>query len=783
MQIFNTESLDQTTLNLLARAPLVNDTELPEQVRQIIDKVKQNGDQALFEFAQQYDQTRLTDLKLSPSQITQACANVSRELQQAIIVAKTNIERFHQQQITPDISLETQAGVRCELKTEAIERVGLYIPGGSAPLISTVLMLAIPAQIAGCKQKILISPPPINDAIVYAATLCGIETIIQAGGAQAIAALAFGTQSVAKVDKIFGPGNRFVTEAKKQVSQASSATVTIDMPAGPSEVLVLADASANPAFVAADLLSQAEHGPDSQVMLATDSQLLAEQVVQQIAQQLTLLPRKQITVLALEQSRIFVTPNMQLACQISNAYAPEHLIIQTQNPRQTLTQIRAAGSVFLGAYTPESAGDYASGTNHVLPTYGYSKSVSSLNLADFQRRFTVQELTPTGLKQLGPSIMQLAQAERLDAHSNAVQLRLATLAQPSEGISLNEPINCAEQLVRANIAALKPYQSARRIGGQGDIWINANESPFNNSNIANINRYPEPQPPELIEAYSRYCGLSSKQVLVSRGADEAIELIIRCFCQPGQDAIALFGPTYGMYAISAETIGVDCFKLALNDEMQLPTDASIRASAAKVIFICNPNNPTGDIIQTSIIEELLQQNPNKLIVVDEAYIEFCPEFSMSAFINQYDNLIVLRTLSKAFALAGARVGFTLADSSIIAQLNKVIAPYPLPLPSSQLAINALSQSGIALMQSQVATLQQQGQILQQTLTDYGAHVRPSFANFILAEFDDVDAELNKLTQAGIIARHYQTPRLANAIRFSFSDQQQTQQICSLYCKG
>lgn len=428
MQILNWQALSsKEQADALKRSPLIGDNSLEQSVATIINSVVNDGDNALRQFSREFDGIELDSIALSEPQIAQACANVTDELKQAIAQAKNNIDCFHRAQIQTNLAVETQAGIRCELRSEPIERVGLYIPGGTAPLISTVLMLATPAKIAGCSKRVLLSPPPINDAIIYAATECGIEEIYQVGGAQAIAALAFGTQTVPQVDKIFGPGNRFVTEAKRAVSQDNRCTVSIDMPAGPSEVLVIADKQANPNFVAADLLSQAEHGADSQVMLVTDCIKLAKEVNQALNDQLGKLSRAQTAKQALECSRTIIVEDMDSAARVSNQYGPEHLIIQTEQPRDILPKIRAAGSVFLGAYTPESVGDYASGTNHVLPTYGYSKTVSSLSLADFSRRFTVQELSPDGLKNLGQCVMTLASAEQLDAHKNAVAIRLASL--------------------------------------------------------------------------------------------------------------------------------------------------------------------------------------------------------------------------------------------------------------------------------------------------------------------------------------------------------------------
>ncbi|MBB1476154.1 histidinol dehydrogenase [Shewanella sp. SG41-3] len=428
MQILDWASLStEQQRQTLARSPLVGDASVEQGVRNIIEQVNAQGDSALLAYNKQFDGVELIELALSTDAIAAACARVGDDVKQAVAQAVNNIETFHKAQVFQGVDIETQAGIRCELRSEPIERVGLYIPGGTAPLISTVMMLALPARIAGCGKRVLVSPPPINDAIIYAANVCGITDIFQVGGAQAIAALAFGTESVPNVDKIFGPGNRYVTEAKRLVSQDSRISVSIDMPAGPSEVLVIADKDANPAFVASDLLSQAEHGVDSQVMLVTDSLALAEQVNQALIEQLAPLSRKDIAAEALKCSRSIIVSDMDAAAKVSNLYGPEHLIIQTAAPREVLQHIRGAGSVFLGAFTPESVGDYASGTNHVLPTYGYSRSVSSLSLADFSRRFTVQELSQQGLQTLGQSVMVLAENELLDAHKNAIAIRLASM--------------------------------------------------------------------------------------------------------------------------------------------------------------------------------------------------------------------------------------------------------------------------------------------------------------------------------------------------------------------
>ncbi|WP_085164042.1 histidinol dehydrogenase [Gilliamella bombi] len=417
---------DDQRRKLLTRPAINASDSISKAVADILAQVKQHGDEALKVLSRKFDKVQIEQIKLTKEDIKAAANRVNPELKQAMQLGVTNIEKFHQAQAYQSIMVETMPGVKCQLVTRPIDSVGLYIPGGSAPLLSTVLMLATPAKIAGCRQVILCSPPPIADEILYAAQLCGVSEVYQLGGAQAIGAMALGTKSVPKVDKIFGPGNAYVTEAKRQVSQRLDGAA-IDMPAGPSEVLVIADSSANPAFIAADLLSQAEHGPDSQVILLTPDEKIAQAVSIEVDKQLTQLSRQNIAKKALQESRLIVTKDLDECVAISNRYGPEHLIIQTANADELVEQITSAGSIFLGDWSPESAGDYASGTNHVLPTYGYTATYSSLGLADFQKRMTVQKLSPEGLKAIGNAVELMAEAEQLTAHKQAVSLRLSVL--------------------------------------------------------------------------------------------------------------------------------------------------------------------------------------------------------------------------------------------------------------------------------------------------------------------------------------------------------------------
>ena len=424
---WNTLSETERT-DILRRPAVLAGDKIATVVSGIIQEVETRGDDALREFSARFDRTEVKKFRVTPEEVDAAIARLPDDFMNALRTAADNIKKFHTAQVLEPVTVETMPGVLCQQVTRPIDAVGLYIPGGTAPLFSTVLMLGIPAKIAGCERVILCSPPPIADPILAAAKLCGIDQIYQVGGAQAIAAMAFGTETIPSVSKIFGPGNAYVTEAKRQVSGRPDGAA-IDMPAGPSEVLVIADAEANPDFVAADLLSQAEHGPDSQVVLVTPSKALAKAVTQAADRQLADLPRKDIAVKALSASRLIVVKDLDECVAVSNRYAPEHLIIQTRNARELVDKVQNAGSVFVGDWSPESGGDYATGTNHVLPTYGYAATYSSLGLADFTKRMTVQEMTPQGFTALGPAIALLANTEKLDAHQRAVLIRLAQLKQ------------------------------------------------------------------------------------------------------------------------------------------------------------------------------------------------------------------------------------------------------------------------------------------------------------------------------------------------------------------
>lgn len=430
-RLINWSALDVTEKTaVLCRPAQENAAELLQKVQNIIDNVRSGGDAALREMTQRFDGATLTNLQVSDAEFTAAEQSLTLTQLTALKRAISNVSRFHEAQSNEPLRVETSPGVVCERHYRAIDAVGLYAPAGTAPLPSTVVMLAVPASIANCPTRVLCTPPrrdgSADPAVLVTAKLCGIDKVFKIGGAQAVAAMAFGTESVPKTDKIFGPGNRWVTAAKLLVANDPQGAA-LDLPAGPSEVLVIADEQANPVFVAADLLAQAEHSVDAQAILVTTSQTLADQVINELDRQTALLSRESTLLKALEHARLIVVNDLETAFSVSNNYAPEHLIVQVNNARGWLPKIRNAGSVFLGPWTPETMGDYCSGTNHVLPTYGFARAYSGLSLADFMKRITVQELSSTGLQDLGPTAVTIAELEGLDAHANAVKVRMATL--------------------------------------------------------------------------------------------------------------------------------------------------------------------------------------------------------------------------------------------------------------------------------------------------------------------------------------------------------------------
>ncbi len=760
----------QKLTTILSR-PAADLRQLEEPVKVILEEVKRRGEEAVKCYTKLFDQVDIDTIQVSEQEIKEAIEKVNPALKEAIQTAYQNIYRFHKAQETKPEPIETMEGVQCWRKNVPINKVGLYIPGGTAPLFSTVLMLGIPAQIAGCKEVIMCTPPQkdgsINPAILYAAQLTGIQKIFKIGGVQAIGAMTYSTENVPAVYKILGPGNAYVTVAKQLVSQEG---VAIDMPAGPSEVMVVADETAYPSFVAADLLSQAEHGVDSQVVLVAFSEYFVNKVMEEIEKQLLVLPRQEIARNCLKNSIAIVAKGQEEALQIINTYAPEHLIIATKEANELAEQVENAGSVFIGNFTPESAGDYASGTNHTLPTNGFARAYSGVSLDSFVKKITYQQITPKGIQQLGPTVALMAEAEQLQAHANAVTIRLQS-RNPSVPrkdkaclVSSHLALRTSHfgprtipSLVRPNIRQLQPYSSAREeYKGAAKVFLDANENP----NTSEVNRYPDPLQKKLKQEISKLKGVPTENIFLGNGSDEAIDLLMRVFCEPQQDYIITLPPTYGMYQVSANISNVVIKEVPLKKDFQPNVEAILEADSlnAKLLFICSPNNPTGNQMDRSAMLQLLE-NFSGIIVVDEAYIDFAGGGSGVDLLEQYPNLVILQTFSKAWGLAGIRLGMAFANQEVIQYLNKVKPPYNINKLTQQAALNALQESD--QVQAQVSQLIEQRNYLTEEFKKFSfvQKVYPSEANFLLVKMEEPLVIYQALLQEEIIVRNRSTQLL------------------------
>ena len=757
----------------LLKRPLIDTESLFAKVRPLIDQVKEGGDEAVIALEKHFDKVCLSQLAVTEEEMAEAETLVPEELKQAILLAEKNISIFHAAQKFQQIEVETAAGVKCWQKSLPIEKVGLYIPGGTAPLFSTVLMLAVPARIAGCRDVVICTPPSItgkvHPAVLFAAKVSGVSKIFKAGGVQAIAAMAHGTESVPKVDKIFGPGNQYVMAAKQLVSLHG---VAIDMPAGPSEVEVLADETANPSFVAADMLSQAEHGIDSQALLITTSETLCQEVKAEISVQLQQLPRKDIALQALEHSSLILVRDMDEAIAMTNEYAPEHLIIQTKNYQDVASRIINAGSVFLGKYACESAGDYASGTNHTLPTNGYAKAYNGVNLDSFNRKLTYQELTTEGIRTIGPAVEIMAANEGLDAHKNAVSIRLAAVGHVS-----SPPVSFDLQyLLRPNIRNLKPYSSARDEykGVEASVFLDANENPYNMP----LNRYPDPLQEQVKRHLARVKGVRPEQIFLGNGSDEAIDLPYRCFTRPGIDNVVAIEPTYGMYKVCADINDVEYRPVLLDEHFQVKAEQLLAACDAntKIIWLCSPNNPTGNALCRTELIKVLQMF-HGIVVIDEAYSDFSAEHPFRLELNSFPNLIVLNTFSKAWGRAAMRLGMAFASPEIIAVFNKVKYPYNVNQLTQQEALRALADaSEVETWVKQI--LEERSKLMEQFASlSICQEVFPSDANFFLARVTDADAIYRYLVKKGVIVRNRNSVALCgNCLRVTIGTPQENQTL-------
>ena len=769
-----------TWKNLLSR-PTDQKVDLEAKVSSMLRDLKGTGWSDVCRLTRQFDGYDPEPALISQQELDEASDLLPKELKNAIALAARNIQKFHEQQIRLESPVEVMEGVTCYRRSLPIERVGLYVPGGTAPLFSTVLMLAIPAALARCRTVVLCSPGNckgiIHPAILYAANLCGVTNVFRLGGVQAVASMAYGLGPVPAVDKVFGPGNSWVTMAKTLVSRDQ---VAIDMPAGPSEVAVIADQWSNPTFIAADLLSQAEHGPDSQVILFTTDLQLAKTVKQETLAQLQQLPRADVARNALKYSRIVVLRDYDTLMAMVNQYAPEHLIISTKNYRDLAGMVTNAGSVFLGSLTPESAGDYASGTNHTLPTSGYARQMGGLSVEAFTRMVTFQEITAGGLEQIGPAIQVMARAEGLEGHARAVEIRMNSETSQPEGLEdsdeIADPKLKVAKRVRPNILSLVPYSSARdEYSGREGIFLDANENPNDNG----LNRYPDPRQRELRQQVALRFGSEPDQVFVGNGSDEAIDLLIRIFCEPRQSRMLTLSPSYGMYAVAAQIqdVGVDAF--LLNDDFTLDEDRllAVAGQDTQIIFLCSPNNPTGNQIPLTQIENVARKFGG-IVVVDEAYADFATGSSAIRLINKYPNLLILRTFSKAWGLAAARVGMAFADPFIISLLDKVKYPYNISSPAANEILQKLKQDPSTVDQSVREIIGQREWLREQLgVKPCVKTVFPSEGNFLLVKVIDARTMYQYLSDRHIIVRdRSKQPLCDNCLRITVGTAEENQRL-------
>ncbi|GAB2700851.1 hypothetical protein GCM10011495_32300 [Hymenobacter frigidus] len=755
---------------LQQRAATAEAPQVAARVRAIFGQVREGGDAALLSLASELDKASMTRLLVSEAEFAAAASQVPADLQAAIRQARANIEAFHAAQREPELRVETMPGVACSRRAVPVQRVGLYVPGGSAPLFSTLLMLGVPARLAGCPQVVVCTPPQsdgtVSPVILFVAQLLGISTVVKAGGAQAIAALALGTVSVPAVDKIFGPGNRYVTAAKQLA--AAEFGVAIDMPAGPSEVLVIADETANAAFVAADLLSQAEHGPDSQVVVLCNSAAMLDEIRAETTRQLATLPRRDVAALALENSRAILLPDAAAMLAFSNQYAPEHLILATDEADALAKEVTNAGSVFLGHLTPEAVGDYASGTNHTLPTSGYARQYSGVSLDSFIRKITFQRLSPVGLRALGPLVETMAEAEGLTAHARAVTLRLEALAgEKTTAAAVSNPY---AGLIRPSVERMQAYSSARdEFEGMAPVMLDANENSLGSVGPADFSRYPDPHQRAIKVELARLKGVAPNQIFLGNGSDEAIDLLVRLTCTPGRDHIVICPPTYGMYEVAANLNDVGVTRIQLTADFQLPANAveTLAASTAKLVFLCSPNNPTGNLLAQEAVEAILRSFKG-LVVVDEAYADFADAPSWTTRLAEFPRLVVLQTFSKAWGLAGLRLGVAYGSPALIAYFDKIKPPYNISAATQEHVLTALA-SAPSLDAMRAELLANRHQLAQQLPQVPGvAQVFPSDANFLLVRFTtDATAIYDQLRARGIVVRNRTTqPGCAGCLRLT-----------------
>ena len=771
----------------LARPAGRSDPTLQAAVRAIVEDVRAGGWDALCAHAERLDGEAPRLVPVAPL-AAQARRTLPADAVAAVELAARNIAAFHAGSLPAEHVVETMPGLTVRKVWRAIDRIGLYVPGGKTPLFSTLLMLAIPARAAGVREIVAVTPPRpqggLDLLIALAADLAGIDAVWTAGGAQAIAALAFGAGDLPRVDKICGPGNAWVAEAKTYVSSLPGGPA-IDMPAGPSELMVVADQAADPATVAADLLSQAEHDASAQVLLVTPSGLLAERVATEVAERVRTLPRTALAQAALANGRILIAVDLEEAVDIANLYAPEHLSLAVEDADALVPLVRNAGAVFAGGLAAETFGDYLAGSSHVLPTDGAARAWSGVSVHTFLKAMSVQTVTPEAAGRIAAPAALLARLEGLEAHAGAADIRRESPSPSGEGSGVGHVAENSfgsiasttsptptpplkgrgSRLARPEILALAPFDIAANATdafGPDALKLDANENPFpplsDGALAAGLNRYPEPQPTRLTGAMAALYGVAPENLIVTRGADDAIDILVRTFCRPGSDAVSICTPTFSAYAHFAALQGARVIEVPLDANFDFDPEALIAAAGAepclKLAFICAPNNPTGNPVPAAAVEAVLAALPDTIVVLDEAYIEFSETESLAARAAQTENLIILRTLSKAYGLAGARIGCAIGHPDTMALAARALPPYPLPSLSVEAAMSALAPSRRALHAERIARIKAERERLAGLLaaSPIVDRVRSGGGNFLFLEVDDPAALASKLRSLGIRAR-------------------------------
>lgn len=751
----------------LARPAGRSDETLKASVRSIVDDVRARGWAAVAEHGRRLDGAEPRRVPVAEG-AAHARAMLATDALGAIELAAKNIRLFHDGSRPAEHAVETMPGVTVRKVWRPLDRVGLYVPGGKTPLFSSLLMLALPARAANVEELVVVTPPRVDGGldplIALAAELSGVEAVWTIGGAQAIAALAFGAGEIPAVSKICGPGNAYVAEAKSYVSSLPGGP-SIDMPAGPSELMVIADDNADPALVAADLLSQAEHDRSAQVLLVTTSERLANAVDAELTRQGPQLPRREIVAASLQQARTLLVEDLEQATNVANLYAPEHLTLAVANAAALVPDIRNAGAVFVGYGAAETFGDYLAGSSHVLPTDGAARSWSGVSVYSFLRAMTVQEVTPEAAARMAAPAAMLARLEGLEAHAQAADARASMLPTPGEERTSAPGGGGIARLARPAILALPPVDIAAQANdlfGPDAIKLDANENPYpplvGGALADGVNRYPEPQPATLRGAMASLYGVWPANLLVTRGGDDAIDLLVRTFCRENEDAVAVCQPTFSAYAQFARLQGARVVEARLGEDFRFDASSFVEAVQGqrnlKLAFLCSPNNPTGDPIATADVLAVADALPDTVVVLDEAYIEFSDAGSFAAEAAIRDNLVVIRTLSKAYGLAGARVGAAIGTEAVIALLARAAPPYPLPTLSIEAALTALSPSRRPLHRERIARLQADRAELAERLraAPEVQRVREGGGNFLFLEVEDPQGLARRMQAAGVRIR-------------------------------